>query len=429
MLKQVLLIGLIAFSVSIDNCKETKKVCKKCGNEFIRVEQKLNNIGCIDKDEYDTAQNESCIGCYNMDLYTSKCNGCERNYAIDDGVCYPIEKCSSPAENKTECASCDMPWCLKDGKCVEEHLCRKMENGKCVECASFYYPNEEGKCIRYPEHCQTMDSEHKKCTECKVYHYLDDDNKCKKITIDYCQKLEQGQCSSCDYRYYVDNDGKTCTRYPGECVKFNNGICQQCKPYYHVTDEGKKCTKNPIDRCTTYSAEEGTCSACENYYTLSDDKKSCVRIEIEHCIYFADGKCISCEDYWHKFPNNDTCTALPEHCRRWYDQDPQYCVLCDDKMYWNTNDKKCITIPVDNCIDYDTTNGCKKCDDNYQLKNGKCNLICETYEEICNVCNDGFDTYDYGKTCTVVDSSVIPVNKSSFIGLNLAIIGFILFML
>ena len=52
--------------------------------------------------------------------------------------------------------------------------------------------------------------------------------------------------------------------------------------------------------------------------------------------------------------------------------------------------------------------------------------ICVT-EEVCSYCNENYETYDDGKTCTILDTNYVShdetggTNGNKFISLNLAL--------
>ena len=79
---------------------------------------------------------------------------------------------------------------------------------------------------------------------------------------------------------------------------------------------------------------------------------------------------------------------------------------------------------IKNCetLEEDSTH-CKTCKEGYILNDERtqCNDLCEEYEDICDECKSNYVSYDYGKSCQIVDPNV-----NNFINLNLNIILLIL---
>lgn len=84
---------------------------------------------------------------------------------------------------------------------------------------------------------------------------------------------------------------------------------------------------------------------------------------------------------------------------------------------------------VENCEALEDSTHCKTCKSGYihNEDKTKCEDLCQEYEEVCDSCKSNYVTYDYGRTCEVVDPSIIPPEENcGFIKLNLVMISIIL---
>ena len=78
------------------------------------------------------------------------------------------------------CVLCESEYALKDdGSCVKNLYCDRIKNETCIECILYYYPNDEGECVRIPKsHCMAWNTEN--CTYCENYYYPNSNGEVKK---------------------------------------------------------------------------------------------------------------------------------------------------------------------------------------------------------------------------------------------------------
>ena len=277
--------------------------------------------------------------------------------------------------------------------CIE---LKEDDNTKCEYCERGYaLSSSKTSCIK-KDHCNEFDENDpgKKCTECFEYYYPDDNGECKRIPIVRCLIGNSKKCSECD-EYYYFVEGK-CEKIELEhCVRLeeDSSKCEECDEYYHVKDDGE-CEKNP-DHCRYYGNE---CNYCEEGY------------------YLSDGEC-------------QTVTKV-EHCEK-YDGVENKCYSCAPSYYLDENECKIVTDQIPNCVYYSDADHCEECDIDkgyVPSEEGKCEKYCDT-EDICEECEYNYYSFDYGKTCTILDSSLETNDGNRLNSLNFALVILLLFAL
>lgn len=189
------------------------------------------------------------------------------------------------------------------------------------------------------------------------------------------------------------------------------------------------------------SAESTTCYYCKNGFAITSDEQSCK--SFQHCVRLEEGdeKCKECEKLFHP---NDEGQCEKTFCTRYNES---ICEECVDGYYLNA-EKKCIKIPISECIQYDGEK-CNKCLDGdipkedgtcnqhewiegcTEYKNGKCTICnkfytpknekcefksCESGQkvyEFCLICQAGYELDDDDNICVGYDGSKdAPISSS-----------------
>ena len=459
MIKHLILLSLIALSLQIDNCHTSSETCKSCFTGYKLVELNNNKADCVDETTYNDLQ-KKMPGCYKEDLATQKCSECLRGYVLttDKKNCTKIDHCSS-VDGENTCDNCYTPFVLDGSTCKENLLCKEMTSGKCSKCRLYYHPDSDGNCKRIKiEHCPELDGE--KCKYCENLYYKDDDDKKCTPYPDNCVKVESKKCTQCKTKFYPDTEGKTCVSYPANCAQIDDSHkCSQCDVLYYKNNEGN-CIKNP-DGCYTYDPSKDECGSClSGYY---EKNKKCIKIGIANCASSTDEgtTCANCEQNYYKDDDDKKCTPYPENCITVVSKK---CTQCKDKFYPDAEGKNCLNYP-NGCYTYDSATDecgtclggfykkdkrcnkigiayclttedegktCQNCEPDCKRSDDKtqCNKICQAKETYCETCESNYDSYDYGKTCKVLDPDLIPKDEpkdnSRFINLNLLISALIL---
>ena len=260
------------------------------------------------------------------------------------------------------------------------------------------------------------------------------------IQINNCD-YEQPVCKSCIAGYKL---------YYGQCIKGTeeaisnpiqhclihqtisgreNPICFQCENGYRTVQDGATCEDSK--HCKNWSNNE--CIECEEYFELKEG--NCVK---STCQTFQDDKCI-CEKYYYLNSNNG-CSRIPiEGCQK---GNATYCTKCEgENEYYKRENGLCKLIPSDNddgdddddkdddrtsianCwyADPNDNTKCANCYEFYEWDDNekKCKNTCADIQKICGSCEDNYHSYDYGKTCEIIDPNYKPGSKSKSIFISL----------
>ena len=320
---------------------------------------------------------------------------------------FQIENCETP---NSVCSKCISGFKLVD---LEPYGAICMNETKINEIQK----TKEG-CVRVNED---------RCTLCQRNYVLFDGKNCKNIA--HCQQANGDTCQKCYDPFLLDNGG-TCEKNV-RCIKSEGKKCAECIKKYYPDAEGK-CPKIPIDHCS--EGTKDTCSNCQNLYFLEDNK---CKPYPSHCISVnSENKCNGCENLYYL--ENEQCKPYPSHCIGLNSENK--CNKCE--FYYYLNNDACTQIPIDNCkvLQEDKTK-CQECDEKSERSDDetKCLITCQAYADICTKCKNNYQSYDYGKTCEVIDPDLVPPeppkpspsedNKSRFINFDLAVFSLILLLI
>ena len=367
MIKFLILLSLIISSLQINNCDYTKKVCKSCTKTGYTVVIPAYGYGepkCVSQAFLESLQ-EKFPHCIDgsFEESNSYCSMCERGYLVS-----------------------------RNGTCIERPHCYSID-GKdiCIGCGGPYFLYN-GECIKKPI-CEEIDQTSGKCKKCNSYYYPDDKGDCVQIPIEHCKKG-------------------------------NAKACEVCQSYYYLTDD-KKCARITLSNCEEGTAKE--CTECDWLYYLVDGK--CQKItEPAHCTWYDEkGNCDECEDNYYLENNECKGYTKVDNCE-YYQYDANECGECKSSYYLDSENNKCLPKTIDNCEYQTGENHCERCEDGYELnkEESKCEQFCVT-EEICLDCDENYETYDDGKTCTILDTNYVSheetgtTNGNNFISLNLTL--------
>lgn len=251
MLNTLILFGLITFSVQIQNCIETKKVCTSCIDGYTFVDAKhIYSSRCIKSDQaFFGDSQDNCLYYSNSDK--TSCSECKKGYLQDylsDNTCKAApEHCTQIEGNK--CIRCESYFNLtEDGKC-EKSTCSYFEDGKC-QCGEGFYLFENKECKKIPiKYCEEYDGT--SCTECnegfvkdgngcKYVGFEDDDDDDEETNIPNCYNLDYNdktKCGQCYVNYDWDDAKKQCVFL----CKTTEDLCDDCNDNYYSYDYGKTC--------------------------------------------------------------------------------------------------------------------------------------------------------------------------------------------
>ena len=213
----ILFLILISFTLQLDHCFQTSKICQKMIPPSDTPHGSIAN--CI---EYETEHDENCVKC-------------AMGYAVshEGNKCIPFPYCSSLLEG----------------------------NKKCNECYPGYYFNGK-ECTKISiDNCLSLNDDGDKCTECSFFSQLNGDgSECQlsEQSVEGCKYYDNdGNCVECDSLYTQSGSGSsfTCTfnDCPGDKVVQYCDICHigyytdtsdgNCKPYKTANSNNSKRNK------------------------------------------------------------------------------------------------------------------------------------------------------------------------------------------
>jgi len=410
----LILFIFISASLEIEKCDKEIEICSCCTSGYTLVE---TNSGkeCIETNSLNEVSSkiENCIEISESD--NNKCKKCKREYipSYNNKRCEYRPHCSEVDINN-KCTKCEKPYTLNDGECITNPPCEKMENEKCSSCL-LYYKLKSKICQRDPsyegEHCKNKNQNDLSiCLKCEKDYYLTTTGECIKTTNHCVKEYRTGYCEKCEEGYYLyesqsksdekDWDWyyyKTCKKYPSHCLNFGGGECLECETGYYIYRH---------DEC-----KEG----------------------LNHCVYGRSSKCSECETGYY-YDDNECLKTPDKNCLSYKNVGGTWkCVKCFDKYY--VDNITCKEFPDKNCKSYNIEGGnfiCKNCEEGYYLNNNKCLNKCKTTEKICDKCQRFYGSFDYGQTCTLLDSDKIDIyddNNSKFMNINLILIFWLLILI
>ena len=276
--------------------------------------------------------------------------------------------------------------------------CLRCVNNKCTICdiSRFYLKN--GECFlrnndidselnfTANDNCIDIDFNNK-CKRCTKYYYLNEiKNNClkveKKSRILKCIEIKEKICKRCQPGYYLDNN--VCTKFSDEniinncisAIKKNVIICEICKKGYIPSIDLTKCVKTTIKNCLFFSYID--CTSCQgDRFLVNRDNYTTKLIDDNNLLFEILIQSISLKKKITLFPvcyqkNVKNCLLF---------EDTDNCLKCNEFYYLkNINGKNlCVKSPNTNssnyCIYSKLINGaeiCLICETEFLLQNGKC---------------------------------------------------------
>ena len=179
----------------------------------------------------------------------------------------------------------------------------------------------------------------------------------------------------------------------------NEIICDECDynylsgHYYNLEGKCKSCYYDSNKNCYICSEnEQSPCDFCDKSYALINNNcVYCPDLFGNKCIKCSEKQCLEC-DYGFGLLYEKNCsncaTLFGEGCSKCginpYDFKP-YCSECKYNYFFDKNGgcKKCELSNCNKCEDLGINEIiCLSCQNNYQLKNGKCEKICGSHQII-----------------------------------------------
>ena len=365
----------------------------------------------------------------NQDL---SCKECVYGYFLtaDKESCVKTENCDNGSKKDGECYSCINNFYLdlqdnicKDNTIDEKYkMCKKVDNGICIECdISYYLSNGDHKCTITPN-CSL--SENTLCVKCDEGFYLGKDHRC--CSVEKCIYSYRGICNECEDGYYYDvnnnicNEGKDNFNHCKKNSDYSPDHCAVCKNDFYISNKDYLCYDNtspgPFYKCEIGNFLGDKCIVCVDGYFIGKIDSNCSKIE--GCIESLDeNTCLQCDDFYC-MDNKGNCTdnyyVITEEMKYYFrckklNEDGTKCQMCENDLNITEEgicydlehcedfkDEKCIKCQKDNphgyfgyclneefgCVD-SFLEHCISCDDILNL-------------DKCTKCEDGYEINEYG---------------------------------
>lgn len=446
-----------------DNCLlcSSKSSCSKCKEGFI-----LNENECISACPPRTVLSDNkCVPCGNgcetcCPQDQKKCLSCSTPLKLYQKTC--VEECPAGTfatiENEKEiCKPCGT-HCLT---CVSEQECKICQEsfvifeGLCVDNCPNGYANVKGICLPCADQVKCnkcCPNNLNKCTECKENFF-----KHNGICLDACEKgyfsnIETKSCDKCDETCSECKNADECTVCKDK-LYFKEGTyhCQSCiSPFVVVENECRTCKSQNCDKCIDGNDRE--CQICSGTYVLitgqcySECPERTFKVGQEckpcgpSCIKCTnENQCIICDDFKVLFEgkcvekclvgfgvnNRKECIQCKVlSCEECDGNRPEVCTKCPSNFKLSENKcleecpagyfesgTTCLKCP-DFCLSCDDATSCRKCIDEYFIKDNVCTNCCgwgffadkiagkcvpcgtehckKCTAEGCNLCEEGF---------------------------------------
>ena len=229
-----------------------------------------------------------------------------------------------------------------------------------------------------------------------------DPNEFRPPTDDLCKEWKGRVCLNCAERAYFDDQGK-CTKVDDNCNTWDrfDGSCLTCYKGYSLN--GAACVRDavvgPTDLgCKTWDWDNQVCLACSARWVFNA-AGVCVPVDDFCATHNQDGSCATC--YKGYSLNGAACVRdavvgpTDLGCKTW-DWDNQVCLACSARWVFNAAG---VCVPVDDfCSTFDLSGVCTSCYKGYNLSNGSCviaNALCKTQSSdgTCSSCYSGYVVY------------------------------------
>ena len=282
------------------NCNicKTAGYCDKCKLGYYKVNGKCTSC-----------KKENCLRCdYSTD--SSKCSICMNNYDLINGNCvFNQTSLDLYGSNKRTNAGIDpVPPYRPSDKPAEEEGAIRCNVDNCNACSATNhcascqvgYEVKDGKCV-IPckvDNCESCSTENV-CQTCKADYSLKNDNTCILECQDYnCSTcITSKWCIDCKAGYKLS--GLSCTPIcddPHCSYCMSSSTCVSCMPGYALSEmQCKPCDDPNCQICSSHYPS--SCNSCGLGHVLINGICAGECKSISHCQYCLDGgDCLTCEN-------------------------------------------------------------------------------------------------------------------------------------
>ena len=405
-----------------EQCQENENICQICEDGYIPDE----NGGCTYANNCEVSYEGRCIKCLEDFILIGEN---KYNFYGEINICKSInsevfKNCQIIDKEKGICKLCEEGYFLTgtDKKCINIENCAESKYGICKKCnGGFYLDKLQNKCLRQNGvfmNCKiSLDS--KKCDVCNDDCYFDGNGEC--IYNNFCLKGEDYKCEKCITDYYLAQNFECSPEENCVYAKSHLGICILCKDSYYIDYKDGKCKSNLENNNWKYcKIADGECNTCIEGFYLGEDKKCSYT---KYCVESDNGVCLVCQENYH-LGLDKRCINV-DHCI--YSNINSECIECEDKYYYDTNNKTCKIANDEllNCKSAIEGMSCDKCKDDFYLnrndrlcysnleKNNfyKC-AYSDSDVQFCESCIDGYYLGIEDFKCTTIDGCLLSENEN-----------------
>ena len=373
----------------------------------------------------------------------AQCIECNDGYVLNpNNYLQSISKYQTSNEGKEALNQSLKSFLNKNMTYIDKNVCTNPTVSNCVKFAKF---NE--------------------CEICQDGHFLDSNKDCivnPEDQIQHCVLYKTNlECLLCkDNYYFVSNDPSVCLL--GETVEnceeysVNEEGCALCLKDFYLNNslcKERVASKNMFT-CLTLNPTKDECSVCKDTFALT--LAGC-QPGIENCAEYNgiatsrdDLECSKCNDGFYFFADENKCVQpasfAEDFCKEYKFNEP-VCSVCLDRYFFDAQLLKCkihdnidlncakssliernsceecnqgfkaysvqklckiVASPIDNCLEYQTENICKRCALNYfgnlcqEIETSRnCQRVEVANTSNCDLCKDGYYTNStpYNKQC------------------------------
>ena len=393
-------LGLYDYCLEVEK-KGEKYSCKKCNSNYAIVEDISTHIKtCQERKEslsyclegkYENKQ-YVCNRCVdNALLNDNKCNCNSDSFSRDSYSCYKCNDIQGEA-GCNETAGCNIDFYneVSCNQCKDGYY--KTSQGKCLLCSSEIsncgkcywddsYINPRAVCEKCINNIYTLNKTINKCQLNDCDEYPDISPGCIICKNKLNEYKSKNKCQMCKYGYFKTKEEK--------CVYCNSeqfgGIgCYECG--YETDQNGIETNKIICKECYSNSnlpmlTKDGKCYDCQNQF--SEACNECQLIENENGIETL--KCVSCKEEYYLTPEGNCVYILnlvPKipNCitQRFSNQDIQFNIDFTNLNIHAYSNYDSIYTSIYSTGLSGFESKCIKCESNYVLNDGKCELLKET---------------------------------------------------